>query len=446
MTDYGAALYAHVEALFPICRSITGNGLRRTLAYIRDRIPLEVREIPSGTSVLDWTVPPEWNVRSATIRTLAGDTIVDFTNNNLHILQYSKPINQVMRREELEDHLHSLPGQPDVVPYRTGYYADTWGFCLAHRDRLRLTESAYHVEIDATITPGSLSYGECHLPGELSDEVLFSIHCCHPSLANDNLSGIAVGVELAKALAVGPRRFSYRFLFAPGTIGAIAWLHANRDAATRICHGLVLSCLGDDAAPSYKRSRRGDAPIDRYSAYVLRNEGHSDRVAPFTPFGYDERQYCSPGFNLPVGCFMRSPSGTFPQYHTSADNLDFVNPTALQDSLRVIRRIVNCIERDAIWRNACPFGEPQLGRRGLYQAIGGNSRDAQSFDSFDQVTLLWVLNFADGRHSLLDIAERSGQRFEAVAAAAAALHKAGLLLHEPHEPVQRGGRMEHPTD
>ena len=431
MTDDGAALYAHVEALFPICRSITGNGLRRTLAYISDQIPLELHEVPSGTSVLDWIVPPEWNVRGGTIRTLAGDTILDFADNNLHLLQYSKPVNQVMQREELECHLHSLPDQPDLVPYRTGYYADTWGFCLAHRDRLRLTERAYHVEIDATIAPGSLSYGECHLPGELSEEVLLSIHCCHPSLANDNLSGIAVAIELARALATIPRRHSFRLLFAPGTIGAIAWLHSNRDIIARIRHGLVLSCLGDDAAPSYKRSRRGNSPIDRYSAYVLSDEGHSNRVAPFTPFGYDERQYCSPGFDLPIGCLTRSPGGSFPQYHTSADNLDFVKPASLHDSLRILRRIVNCIEQDTIWRNACPYGEPQLGRRGLYQAIGGADREAQMFDAFNQHTLMWVLNLADGRHSLLDIAERSGQRFEAVAAAATALHKVGLLLREP---------------
>jgi aminopeptidase-like protein len=287
------------------------------------------------------------------------------------------------------------------------------------------------VVIDATIAAGSLSYGECYLPGALPEEVLLSIHCCHPSLANDNLSGIAVGIELARALATIPRRFSYRFLFAPGTIGAITWLHFNRDTASRIHHGLVLSCLGDDAAPSYKRSRRGNAPIDRYAVYVLGDEGHGDRIAPFTPFGYDERQYCSPGFDLPVGCLTRSPSGTFPQYHTSADNLDFVKPSALQDSLRVLRRIVHCIENDGIWLNASPHGEPQLGRRGLYQAIGGNSHDARTFGSFDQSTLLWVLNLADGRHSLLDMAERSGQRFEAVAAAATALHSAGLLVRAP---------------
>jgi aminopeptidase-like protein len=431
MTDDGAAIYAHVEALFPICRSITGSGLRRTLAYISDQIPLELHEVPSGTSVLDWVVPPEWTVRGGAIRTLAGDTIVDFANNNLHLLQYSKPVNQVMRREELECHLHSLPDQPDLVPYRTGYYADTWGFCLAHRDRLRLTEPAYHVEIDTTIAPGSLSYGECYLPGELSEEVLLSVHCCHPSLANDNLSGIAVAIELARALATIPRRHSFRLLFAPGTIGAIAWLHSNHDIIAQIRHGLVLSCLGDDSAPSYKRSRRGNSPIDRYSAYVLSDEGHSSRIAPFTPFGYDERQYCSPGFDLPIGCLTRSPGGSFPQYHTSADNLDFVKPASLHDSLRILRRIVNCIEQDAIWRNACPYGEPQLGRRNLYQAIGGTDREAQMFDAFNQHTLMWVLNLADGRHSLLDIAERSGQRFEAVAAAATALHGVGLLLREP---------------
>lgn len=427
-SDVGADIYAHVEALFPICRSITGDGLRETLRYIAARIPLEIRDIPSGTAVLDWEVPLEWNVRGARIRSLSGATIVDFARNNLHLMQYSRPVDRVVEREELERHLHSLPRQPDLVPYRTSYYADDWGFCVAERDRQLLTDDAYHVLIDTTLTPGSLSYGECLIPGETPDEVLFSAHACHPSLANDNLSGIAVAIELARSLARRPhRRFSYRFLFAPGTIGAITWLHFNRDAPARIRHGLVLSCLGDGAPPSYKQSRRGDAPIDRYAAYVLGEEGHSRRVLPFVPYGYDERQYCSPGFNLPVGCLTRSPSETFPEYHTSADNLTFVKPDALADSLRVLHRIVDLIERDKVWRSACPYGEPQLGRRGLYSKIGGLSGISSTPGGLDQLTVLWVLNLADGTHSLLDITERSGKPFDTVAAAATALAEAGLL-------------------
>jgi aminopeptidase-like protein len=425
MRDIGRDLYSHVEALFPLCRSITGPGLRETLRYIGAQIPLAIREVRSGTKVLDWEVPPEWTLRDACIATLDGARVVDARRNNLHIVQYSVPVDRIVPRDELERHLHSLPDQPDLIPYRTSYYAPDWGFCMSHRQRLALTEPAYRVAIDTTLAPGSLTYGECLLPGDSSTEVLLSSHACHPSLANDNLSAIAVAIELARALAAQKRRrLSYRFLFAPGTIGAIAWLHANRDAAQRIHHGLVLSCLGDGGAPSYKRSRRGDAAIDRYAAYVLRQAGHGDRIADFVPYGYDERQYCSPGFDLPVGCLMRSANGTFPEYHTSADNLDFVTPGALSDSLAVLQRIVGLIERDGIWRSTCPYGEPQLGRRELYPPVGGGPT------GYDQMTLLWVLNLADGRHSLLDMAERSGKPFEAIAEAAAAAAAAGLLVPE----------------
>jgi aminopeptidase-like protein len=428
MSDIARDLYTHVEALFPICRSITGEGLRQTLHYIADQIPLQVHEVPSGTPVLDWEVPPEWTVRGASIRTVTGRTVVDFAHHNLHLLQYSRPVDRVVGIDELQRHLHSLPEQPELIPYRTAYYAETWGFCLAHRDRLKLIDPAYHVRVDTEIAPGSLSYGECFLPGEEAGEVLLSVHCCHPSLANDNLSGIAVAIELAHALANQRRRFGYRFVFVPGTIGAITWLHFNRDAPSRVCHGLVLTCLGDAAPPTYKQSRRGTAPIDRYAAYVLREEGYGDRVMPFVPYGYDERQYCSPGFDLPVGCLMRSPNGTFPEYHTSADNLSFVKPEALADSLRVLERLLAIAERDTLPRNLQPYGEPQLGRRGLYRAIGGQHDSGEGAAGFDQLTLLWVLNLADGKHSLLDMAQRSGKPFETVAAAADALDAAGLLV------------------
>ncbi len=427
--DLRDVLYSHVEALFPLCRSITGRGLRQTLRYIADRIPLEISEVPSGTAVLDWEVPLEWNVRRARIRSLDGRTIVDFARSNLHLVQYSKAVDRVVPRAELERHLISLPQQPDFVPYRTGYYADDWGFCITDRVRQGLTEDAYHVEIDATLEPGSLSYGECLIPGETAEEMLFSVHSCHPSLANDNLSGIAVAIELARALAQRPRRrFSYRFIFAAGTIGAITWLDRNQDKIRHIRHGLVLSNLGDSAAPTYKQSRRANALIDRYAAYVLGEEGHADRVRPFIPYGYDERQYCSPGFNLPVGCLMRSPSGTFPEYHTSADNLDFVKPEALADSLRIATRLVDMVEHDRVWRNLSPYGEPQLGRRGLYGKIGGvPGNPSGGAGAIDQMAMLWLLNLADGEHSLLDIAERSGKSFDSLVAAAAALSDVGLL-------------------
>jgi aminopeptidase-like protein len=419
MTTLKQILHHHVEALFPICRSITGQGLRQTLRYIQGFIPIQISEVASGTEVLDWVVPDEWTVRGASIRTLDGETVVDFARNNLHLVQYSQPMDTVVSREELDAHLYSLPDQPDLIPYRTAYYARTWGFCLAHNTRKRLTDSTYRVVIDTTLEPGSLSYGELRLAGQIEEEVLLSAHSCHPSLANDNLSAIAVAIEVARTLAERPHRLSYRFLFAPGTIGAITWLNFNPVAVGNIRHGLVLTCLGDDAPPSYKRSRRGDAMIDRYAEYILRNGGHADRLLPFEPTGYDERQYCSPGFDLPVGRLTRSPGGTFPEYHTSADNPTFVKPEALEDSMRVVLRMIDMIERDRYWLNRFPRGEPQLGRRGLYPI----KKDA----GFDQLSLMWVLNLSDGRHSLLEIAERSGKPFEAIAAAAAVLAEAGML-------------------
>ncbi len=412
MTEIGAKLHAHVVELYPLCRSITGDGLRATLRHIAAAIPLHVTEVPSGTQVLDWQVPPEWNVRDAWLEAPDGRRIADFARHNLHLLQYSEPVDRVVGRAELDAHLHSLPDQPDLIPYRTSYYARDWGFCLPHRTRAALPEGDYRVHINTTLAPGSLSYGECVLPGETAEEVLFSAHCCHPSLANDNLASIAVAIGPAQHLAARPRRYTYRFLFAPGTIGAICWLAANRDAASHIRHGLVLTCLGDPAAPSYKQSRQGNAPIDRYAAQVV----DGARIHPFSPTGYDERQFCSPGFDLPMGCLMRSPGGAFPQYHTSADNPDFVRPAALADSLDVLIRIVDLIEHDRHWQNTAPHGEPQLGRRGLYDGAA------------DRLALLWVLNLSDGRHSLLDIAERSGRPFAAVRDAAAALERAGLLV------------------
>lgn len=430
MIDIASRLYAHVEALFPICRSITGPGLRQTLDYIQQHTGATVCEVPTGTPVLDWEIPREWSPRSATISRLSGEVIVDFADHNLHLLQYSHAVDAIVPADELARHLFSLPDQPDLIPYRTAYYADTWGFCVTERQRAAITDAAYRVRIDADLAPGSLSYGELFLPGETGKEVLLSVHCCHPSLANDNLSSIAVAIELAQHLVVQPyRRYGYRLLFVPGTIGAIAWLEANRNAPSRVMHGLVLSCLGDSGAPTYKRSRRGDATIDRIVAHVLRSRGHGDRLRTFVPYGYDERQYGSPGFNLPVGCLMRSPNGSFPEYHTSADNLTFVRPDALADSLDLLKTIVDVVECDQVPVNLSPFGEPQLGRRGLYAAIGGQRETADADQRFDQLTLLWVLNQADGTNSLLDIADRAEKPFGQVAAAAAALRTAGLLLN-----------------
>lgn len=423
-------MMALIEQLYPIFRSITGDGVRRSLAIVAKYVPLQMREVPSGTAVLDWAVPKEWNVRSAYIATRDGRRVVDFANCNLHIVHYSRPIDRIVPIDELQKHLHSLPEAPDLIPYRTAYYADTWGFCLTQRQRDSLAEPEYRVVIDATLDDGYLTYGEFVLHGASEEEVLISCHSCHPSLANDNLSGIAVATMLARHLMSAPRRYTYRFLFIPGMIGSITWLARNEDVVPRIRHGLVLSCLGDAGATTYKQSRNGNSAIDRYVEHVLRHSNAPHEIVPFTPYGYDERQYCSPGYNMPVGCFMRSPNGTYPEYHTSADNLSFLRPESLVDSLEKLKRVFDIIEDDVTYRNLSPKGEPQLGRRGLYRPVAGH----RDMSSGGQMALLWTLNLADGRHSLFEIAERSGLPFAEIRAAADALRAVGLL-----EPAARIG-------
>lgn len=419
--DPGRALFALVARLFPICRSITGEGVRKTLSILSEHIDIAVREVRTGTQVFDWIVPLEWTVRGAVLRTASGRTIVDFASSNLHLVNYSEPVSRRLSLEELRPHLHTLPDQPDLIPYRTSYYARDWGFCMAHRDYLALPDEEYEVIIDTELADGTLTYGEVFLPGETDREVLFSAHICHPSLANDNCSGLAVLTLLAQTLAQRRNRFGYRFLFAPGTIGSLCWLAANEGAAHRIDHGLVVSCIGDGGGPVYKRSRRGNAVIDR-AIDAVRCDGQRVATVDFSPFGYDERQFCSPGFNLPVGLLQRSAFGTFPEYHTSADNLDLVQPQYLASSFRMILDIVEALEGDWLPLNLSPKGEPQLGRRGLYSTTGGHKVTSDVTMGY-----LWVLNLADGTHTLLDIARRSGLSFRDIAEAAARLKACGLL-------------------
>lgn len=423
----GQEMHRFIEEAYPLCRSLTGDGVRRTLAMIRERIPLEVREVPSGTPVFDWTVPREWNIRDAWIKDPAGRKVVDFQTCNLHVLNYSVPVHERLSLGELKKHLFTLPEKPDLIPYRTSYYKEAWGFCLSHRAMLELPQGEYEVLIDSTLQDGFLTYGECFLPGESEREVLLSTHVCHPSLCNDNLSGIAVMTWLARALADRPRRYSYRFLFIPGTIGSIAWLARNEERTDRIVHGLVAANLGVGAF-HYKKSRRGDAEIDRAVLHVLRTSGADFGVEDFVPFGYDERQYCSPGFDLPVGSLTRTPWGRYAEYHTSADNLDLVGPEALAGSLETYLRVVEILEGNRRYLNLNPKCEPQLGRRGLYRMIGGDDAGRSR-----ELALLWVLNLSDGRHGLLDVAERSGMAFEAVRAAADALLDVELLREMTEE-------------
>jgi len=428
LTDTGQELHRFAADLYPICRSITGAGIRRTLALIQERIPLQIFEVPTGTPVFDWTVPKEWNIRDAYIKDSRGNRVVDFRQCNLHVLNYSTPVRATMPLTELKAHLFTLPENPDWIPYRTSYYQENWGFCLSHNQMLALEDGDYEVCIDSSLEDGHLTYGECYLPGRSSDEVLISCHACHPSLANDNLSGLTVAAFLAQFLSGRDLRYSYRFLFIPGTIGAITWLARNRENAGRIRHGLVLTCIGDAGGFHYKKSRRGNAEIDRAAAHVLRQYGESPEILEFSPYGYDERQYCSPGFNLPVGCLMRSVWASFPEYHTSADNLDFVRPAALGGSLRACAAILDVLENNLRYRNLNPYCEPQLGRRNLYHATGGDSVGAEIS------ARLWVLNFSDGEHSLLDIAERSGLPFSALSDAAELLSQNGLLSAVPAAP------------
>ncbi|MEO5659362.1 MAG: DUF4910 domain-containing protein [Polaromonas sp.] len=426
----GADIYDLVRELYPFCRSITGDGVRKTLARLRRDIALQMHEVPSGTRVFDWAVPREWNIRDAWVKNSCGERVIDFRRHNLHVVSYSVPVRARMRLDALRAHLHSLPEQPDLIPYRTSYYKEDWGFCLAHRDLERLADEEYEVCIDATLQDGHLTYGECVVPGTTRQEVLVSCHVCHPSLCDDNLSGIAVAAFLARHLARVRLRYTYRFVFIPGTIGAITWLSRNEAQARAIAHGLVLTCIGDRAGFTYKQSRRGDAPIDRAVAHVLQRSGQDHAIEPFSPYGYDERQYCSPGFNLPVGCLMRSPHGRFAQYHTSADDLAFVAPDALAASFATLLSVFDVLEHDRRYLNLNPKCEPQLGKRGLYAAVGGiGVHDLQ-------MAMLWVLNLSDGQWGLLEIAQRSGLAFATVKRAADLLLRHDLLALAEEEEMR----------
>lgn len=423
MARDGDAMYDLIARLYPICRSITGDGVRQTLAILGEVVPLEVHEVRSGTPVFDWTIPREWNIRDAYIKNSRGERVVDFHASNLHVVNYSVPVHRRMRLDELRPHLHSLPDLPDRIPYCTSYYNESWGFCLSYDALAALADDEYEVCIDSSLAEGSLTYGEYYLPGRTQHEVVFYTHTCHPSLANDNLSGLAVVAFLARHLAAMPRRYSYRFVFGPGAIGSITWLSRNENRLPLIRHGLVVALVGDPGCLTYKKSRASDKEIDRVALKALRDGGHEHAVLDFSPYGYDERQFCSPGINLPVGRLTRTPNGAYPEYHTSADNLDLIKPAALAESLMTCVAIVNILDNNLSYVNTSPKGEPQLGKRGLYRKSGG-----QKDIGLRELALLWVLNLSDGRHALLDIAERSGLPFATIHAAALDLAAAGLLV------------------
>lgn len=420
--EIGREIYDLICELYPIHRSITGKGFRKTMRRIKSHIPLEIYGIPSGTKAFDWTVPKEWNIRDAYVKNFRGEKVIDFKKSNLHIVGYSLPIRKKMPFATLRKHLFTLPEHPDWIPYRYAFYKKTWGFCLSHHDFLRLEDGIYEVCIDSNLEDGRLNYGEFYIKGRKPDEILISCHACHPSLANDNLSGVATATILAKYLQTLSLRYSYRFLFLPATIGAVVWLSKNESHLSRIRHGVVLTGLGDPGKSTYKKSRRGNAEVDRAFLHSLKHAGEDFEIMEFSPYGYDERQFCSPGFNLPVGVLMRTPYDRYPEYHTSADNPDFVRPAFLADSFFKCLSALNILENNKAYLNLKPRCEPQLGRRGLYRDLAG-----QKETPLLELALLWVLNFSDGSHTLLDIAEKSGLAFDTINTAAEALEKKGLL-------------------
>ncbi len=399
-------LYELVSTLYPICRSITGDGVRETLRIIQKIIPIRIHEIPSGTKVFDWEVPEEWNIKDAYVKTLSGKRIIDFKRNNLHVLGYSVPVKKRITLEELKAHIFTLKDFPEAIPYRTSYYKRNWGFCISYNQMKELKDKEYDVLIDSSLKRGHLTYGELFLKGNLESEILISTHICHPSLCNDNLSGIAVATYLAKLIEdLSDREYSYRFLFIPGTIGSITWLAKNEPKIKNIKHGLVLSCLGDRGSFTYKKSRIGTAIIDRAVEKAFEDSKFNYEIREFTPFGYDERQYCSPGINLPVGCLMRTPYGEFVEYHTSLDNLDFIDPKSLKESLYLCLKVFNILENNKSYINTNPKCEPHLGKRNLYKHIGGEGQK-----EIERI-IMWILNFSDGTKDLLDIAIRGKINF-----------------------------------
>jgi len=421
----GSEMYELISELFPICRSNTGEGVRETLRILQQRIPLAIHEVLSGTRVFDWEVPQEWNIHDAYIKDASGKRIVDFRQSNLHVVNGSMPIQARLTWSELKPHLTTLPEHLDWIPYRTCFFEKRWGFCLSHARFLELEqqgEAEYEVCIDSRLEDGSLTYGELLLRGEVDEEVLISTHVCHPSLANDNLSGIAVATQLACHLEKLDRRLSYRFLFIPATIGAVTWLCLNESELGNIKHGMILSVVGDSGASTYRRTRHGDAEIDRAVEHVLKHSDDKSTLLDFEPFGYDQRQFCSPGINLPVGCLMRTPDQQYPEYHTSADNLDFVRPECLADSWAKCVRVTDVLEHNRTYLNCKPKCEPRLGPSGLYHAFDG----VADWAALQRATL-WVLNLSDGEHSLLEIAERSELSFSFIKQGAALLKEHGFL-------------------
>lgn len=421
--DAGKEMYRWASDLFPINRSLTGPGVRETLAYLGRLLPeLTVQSIPSGTRVLDWNVPDEWTLRNAYVEDESGTRIIDVANHNLHVVGYSEPVDTWLSLEDLQSHLHSLPAQPTAIPYITSYYQRRWGFCLSHEQRQALRPGRYHAVIDSKLEPGVLNWGELTLPGKSRQEVLLSTYVCHPSMANNELSGPVVLTALARWLAAIPqRRLSYRILFHPETIGAIVQLSRNlEEMRERTIAGFVATCCGDAAAFTYMPSRLGNTLADRVAIHVLHRHTPSYTTASFLHRGSDERQYCSPGVDLPIVSIMRSMYARYPEYHTSLDDLSFVSPQGLAGSLAVMKQCIAVLEANVTFRTTV-LGEPQLGRRGLYPTLSTKESAATVHD------ILNVLAYADGNHDLIALAERIGLDALACERIARSMVEAGLM-------------------
>lgn len=412
------------DRLFPINRSLTGDGNRESLKILAEIVDLQLNEVPSGTACFDWIVPPEWNVKEAWIKNSAGETIVDFKELNLHLLGYSSPFRGQLSLTELKDHLFSIPDMPEIVPYLTSYYQERWGFCLKHNQLTALKDETYDILIDSELNPiGTMTYGEAFIKGESDEEILLSTYICHPSMANNELSGPLVTSFIYKLLKGKKLRYSYRFLFLPETIGAIYYLSKyGKRLKERLIAGFVVTTIGDKGPFTYKRSRQGDAIPDRAVELVLNQTEKDYNIEDFFPNGSDERQYCSPGFNLPVGSLMRTRYGKYKEYHTSDDNKSFISFNAMQKSVEKYVEVINVIEKNRIYTNQFPFCEPQLGKRGLYPTLGSQKEVQEYVDA-----TLWLLNLTDGTNDLISISKKSKIKFDLLAEVAEKLQKHGLI-------------------
>ena len=420
-------LESYFDRLWPICRSLTGNGFRHSLKILGEIVPWTVAEIATGTRVFDWTIPREWNVSEAYLEDESGQRVLDFRVNNLHVMGYSVPVDRVLTLDELQPHLYSLPDQPDAIPYLTSYYAERWGFCLTQRQRDALRPGRYRALIRSTLADGHLTLADCVLPSTTgsTSEIMLSSYLCHPSMANNELSGPLTLAFLYRSLANrADRHFNYRFVIVPETIGAIAYLSREGERLKRDCRaGFVVTCCGDDRTFTYKQSREGNLFVDRISQAVLRERGRPHQVVPFFPSGSDERQYCSPGFNLPFGSLMRSMYGTYPEYHTSLDDKSVVSMAALRETIDLYLDVFDRMEASPLYVNTVPFGEPMLGPRGLYTTLGGVAKREKVMD-----WMRFLLNFADGRHELAEIARRAGCSVDDLVPIVDRLKDAGLLV------------------